>query len=325
MTQKVAIGIDLGGTNIKAGLLSQDGRLVRKLSVPTGQDKSPEGVVARMVEAARDVATQAGVGRDDLVGAGIGAPGGLTHKTGVIHRPPNLPEWGDVPLRDMLAEQLEMPCTLDNDANAAAMGEHRGGAGRGVDDLVLLTLGTGIGGGIIVGGRLVRGHYDCAAEIGHMILFPGGRQCPCGQLGCFEAYASADSTARLAVEAIEAGEASSLKQLLEDGQTIGSREVQNAAEAGDGLAGRIWDQMCYYLAVGCVTIQHMTNPRRVLLGGGVVAAGEFLFEPVRRHLDRIKWHVTDDLPEIVPAALGNDAGIVGAAACLWAAKEAGEM
>jgi glucokinase len=210
--------------------------------------------------------------------------------------------------RRTAAAACGLPVVLENDANAAVLGECWLGAGRECEDVVMLTLGTGIGGGIVLGGRLWRGRYDNAGELGHMIIVAEGEPCACGQRGCLEAYASAKSTAARAERRLRAGERSTLTA-----SAITAVDVVEHARAGDGLARQVWDETCRGLAVACVNLQHALNPQRIILAGGMSAAGRELIDPVRRHFERLTWPDIGDRPEIVPSELGNDAGVLGAA------------
>ena len=314
MAGRHTIGIDLGGTNIKAGILDEKEVLVCRRSIATEADRGFEHVFGRLVGLVDDLLEQAGLGKADVCAIGFGTPGPMSHEKGVIYAAPNLPGWEHIPLRDRFAQATGLPVTLDNDANAATFGEFVAGAGRGTRNMVMLTLGTGIGGGIILDGRLVRGTFDNAAEIGHTIAVPGGRACPCGQRGCLERYASANAVAERFVEALDGGERSSLGAAATGGRKISSADVARAAREGDALATRIWDEMCLHLAVACVNIQHMVNPETVVLGGGLIGAGEQLLIPVREHFRREVWPVPQDYPRIELATLGNDAGVIGSAA-----------
>lgn len=326
MAKRCFVGIDLGGTNLKGGVVDEDREIRCKTSVPTEAEHGPEHVIQRMAELVERVIGEAGLRKEEVESVGIGSPGSMSHKRGVVIKPPNLPGWQDVPLRDRIKELTGLPTTLENDANAAAWGEFWAGAGRGTRHMVMLTLGTGVGGGIIINGRLIRGHFDNAAELGHWIVQPNGRPCGCGQKGCLEAYASASYTAQRATEALQAGESSSLSEVLRSKGQVTSEDVVNAANAGDALAKRIFDETCYYLAIACVNIQHATNPERVVLAGGMIAAGEdTLLKPIREKAAEMAWKAADDLPDITFATLGNDAGLIGAAGCAWLAREEGEI
>ena len=313
MAARYTIGIDLGGTNIKGGVCDEGGKLLCQHSITTQAERGYKHVFGRMASLVDELIPKGGLSRGDIAGVGIGAPGPMSHRLGVIHSAPNLPGFVNVPLRDQFAAATGLPTTLENDANAAAFGEFAAGAGKDVESLVMLTLGTGIGGGVVLDGQLWRGRYDNAGEIGHMIVVPNGRACPCTQAGCLERYASANAVGERLVEALAAGEASVLAARRQAGEAITSRDVLEAMNGGDALAARIWDEACFYLALACVNIQHMFNPQIVVLAGGLINAGPRLLEPVQRHFDAQRWKIADDHPQIVFATLGTDAGTIGAA------------
>ncbi|MBN1346801.1 MAG: ROK family protein [Phycisphaerae bacterium] len=326
MPKRCFVGIDLGGTNIKGGVVDEDGKVLCKRSIRTEAENGPDHVIDLMAQLVERVIAEAGLTKSQVEAVGIGSPGSMSHTQGIVIKPPNLPGWQDVPLRDRIKNMTGLPTTLENDANAAAWGEFWAGAGKGTRHMVMLTLGTGVGGGVITNGKLMRGHFDNAAELGHWILQPGGRQCGCGQRGCLEAYASASYTAQRATEAVKAGEASSLADVVKSQGEITSKEVVIAATAGDPLAKRILDETCYYLAIACVNIQHATNPERIVLAGGMIAAGEdALLVPIRTKAAGMTWNAAKDLPQIMFATLGNDAGLIGAAGCAWLGREEGEI
>ncbi len=308
------IGIDLGGTFVKFCLLDEDhvARHVFQLRTPT--EHGPEAVIARMVEGGRRVLDEAGLSVDDVAGAGIGSPGPLDISAGVVRDMPNLPGFRDVPIRDRVGEGLGMPAVLENDANAAAFGEYLCGAGASAGDMVLLTLGTGVGSGIIIDGVLLHGAHEMGAELGHMVIEPGGEECGCGQRGCTERYCSATYMARHAAELIRGqGRESSLAARLDEKGEIDAKDIQEARAGGDELAGEVWDRGAYYLALACVNICRIFDPERIVLAGGLTKAGDALMKPVREHFARLHWSITDVMTEIVIAELGNDAGVIGAA------------
>ncbi len=314
------VGVDLGGTNIKAGVCDENGTaLTKPLSIPTEVDKGRNQVVLNIASVAEQAITKAGVERSAVAGLGIGSPGPMSHRRGLVINPGNLPCMQNTPLRDIIKQRTGINTTLENDANAAAFGEYWAGAGRGVSDLVMFTLGTGVGGGVIADGRIIRGHFENGSELGHIIVQPGGRLCSCGQRGCVEAYSSAYFLARHAEDLMAEGSQSSLQRYVDAGQMVMAEHVVEAAKSGDEVAKKVWDAACYYLAVTIVTMQHVSNPQKVVLAGGLIAAGDFLLEPIRRHFHALTWKLLDDYPEIIFAKLGNDAGFIGAAACAWEA------
>ena len=324
MANGYCVGVDLGGTNIKAGLLDAEANVSSNFSIPAEVDQGSERVAANIVEASERAIVEAGVDRGEVVGIGIGSPGPMSHRRGLVINPGNLPCMQNVPLRDIVSKRTGIRTTLENDANAAAWGEFWAGAGKGVSDLVMFTLGTGVGGGVITDGKLLRGFFENGAELGHMPVNPGGRKCSCGQLGCVEAYSSAYFVARHAEELIATGRPSSLKARVDAGEMLMAEHIVEAAKAGDELAMEAWDAACRYLAVAIVIMQHVTNPERVVLAGGMIAAGEFLLEPIRRYAKDMSWVLLDDRPEIRFATLGNDAGFIGAAGCAWEADRTGD-
>ncbi|MGD8454223.1 MAG: ROK family protein [Phycisphaerae bacterium] len=317
MATSCTIGLDLGGTNIKGGLCGRDGTLRAMRSVDTEADRGFDHVMGRMAGVVDTLLDEAGLSREDIHAVGVGSPGPLSHKDGIIYRAPNLPGWINIPLRDLFSAAIHLPVVLENDGNAAAFGEYLAGAGRNAGSMVMLTLGTGIGGGIVLDGKLWRGVDDAAAEIGHIVVVPGGRLCPCGQAGCFERYGSANAVGERLIEALAAGEPSSLAAVHGAGQPLDARHVLQAADAGDALATRIWDETCYYLALGCISVEHTLSPNLIVLAGGLTHAGARLLEPVREQYLRLRWRISTRPPEITLAKLGPEAGTIGAAALAW--------
>jgi glucokinase len=322
------IGLDLGGTNIKAGVVDERANVLAHTSVKTRNDNGAAGVMDGMAAAAREVAAKAGFTLDNIVGVGVGSPGPLDLVKGIVRNAPNLPGFKDLPLRDELAKRTGRPTVLENDANAAGFGEFWAGAGKdpSIRHLVMLTLGTGVGSGVIVDGHVVHGANTMAGEAGHMIVIPHGRLCGCGQRGCIEAYASATNTARRAAEAIAQGEPSSLKKLFDqDKDSVTSKEVFDAAKAGDALARKIAEETMDLLGLTCVNLCRVLDPQMIVFAGGMILTGDYLFDGIRKAFARYTWNVDAPQPKIVPAALGNDAGFIGAAAVAWDAHQQGKL
>lgn len=311
---KIFIGIDLGGTNVKIGCFSQSLELICKISTATKFDMDASAVVAEISKATKQLLADNHLSMEPVSGVGIGAPGPSDIANGVVVAAPNLPQFKNVPLKKMVSEAFGKPTAFENDANAACFGEFTVGAGRGVSDMVFLTLGTGIGGGVVSNGKLVHGYKDNAAELGHIILYPDGRLCGCGQRGCVEAYASASATARRAVEAIEAGGESSLKKLLAEKGEIHCKDVFDHCAAGDKLAEEIVDGTAEALGLLCVNLLHSTGPERIVFAGGMIAAGDLLLDKIRYNFDKHIWSMRKEDVEICFASMGEDAGIIGAAA-----------
>ncbi|UCE59023.1 MAG: ROK family protein [Phycisphaerales bacterium] len=319
MAQSVAIGIDLGGTNLKVAAVDGNGRIVAQHARPVNAERGPDVVVTDIAQVVGDTLSGLTLTRSNVVGVGVGTPGPLNISAGRVIKAANLPGWKDVPLRDLLADSLSLPVSLDNDGNAAAYGEYWAGAGRGTENLVMLTLGTGVGAGVILDGQFLHGYFDNAGELGHMIVETNGVQCSCGQRGCLEQYASAAGVARRVVAAIKNGEDCALTGQVESGLSIDASDVARCAGKSDAVCLRIWDEACLYLAIACINIQHAYNPARIVLGGGMSNAGSFLLERVKKFIQQHKWSLHDDIPDVALATLGYDAGVIGAAGLAWAA------
>ena len=314
---KFCIGIDLGGTFIKFGLLDQNYEAAEIFQLPTPADRGCRGVVEQMVAGAKRLIERRSLAMTDVLGIGIGAPGPLNIGKGVVIAMPNIPGMENCALRDSVAKGVGARAVLENDANAAAFGEFIAGAGKGVRDMVMLTLGTGVGSGIIIDGKVLHGAHEIGAEFGHMIVQPGGEKCGCGQVGCLERYCSATYLALRAQRQIEQGRASTLKDVLKKNGKLTSRDVEEAGGKGDELAVEVWDQAMQYLAVACVNITRILDPDEIVLAGGMVNAGENLLNPLRKHYQAMHWSLTPVLSPVVIATLGSDAGVIGAAGVAW--------
>ena len=312
------VGLDIGGTNMVAGLVPLEGGAavgVRKL--PTRSAAGGEDVVRRAVEAVEgsmeEVFRTEGGGRSQVAGIGIGAPGPLDRKTGVLLEAPNL-GWRNFPLRSLVSDGLGLPAEVDNDANCATYGEWWMGAGRGSTVLVGLTLGTGIGGGLVINGELHHGVSDAAGEFGHTTIDSTGRKCKCGNYGCLEAYASGPNIAARAVEGIEYGAESVLVELVEgDLEKITAATVYEGVVLGDPYAHDVMKETAKLLGVGVANLINALNPDVVVIAGGVTRAGDHLFIPLRKEVRRRAFRSAVDACRIVPAALPETAGVVGAA------------
>jgi len=312
---KFVLGIDVGGTNLVAGCVSTDGaRVEGLLSEPTRPEEGADGVIARILDVARRsmAGLAAAVPGAKVDGVGIGAPGPLDTRRGIVLLTPNL-GWVDMPLRDRVAKGLGLPAALDNDANCAVLGEHWRGAAQGTRQALGVTIGTGIGGGLILDGRLYHGASDCAGEIGHTTIEMNGRRCACGNYGCLEAYASGPAIARRAVEAVETGAESSLAALLRRGPAaVTAQMVYEAATAGDALAREVVQDTARFLGAGIANLVNVYNPEVVVVCGGVTQAGDSLFVPLRREVGRRAFRPAVEVCRILPGALPGTAGVVGA-------------
>ncbi len=317
------LGIDLGGTSIKAGVVDHQGRVVAKSSAATHGKDGPDAVLKDIAKLAATIVEQAKLKMDQIQAVGIGSPGPIDFENGRLASAPNLPAFRDVPIRDRIAAATGRPAFLENDANAAALAEYWIGAGQDpkIRHLVALTLGTGIGGGVVVDGKIVHGGFGNAGEAGHLIVMPNGRLCGCGQRGCIEAYASATHTAKRAAEAIEAGETSTLTDVTtKQNRALTAKDVFDAAKANDALALRIVDETALYLGITCVSLCRLLDPQIIVLAGGMVEAGDFLIDKVRQAFTSQNWQMAKPRVRIVPPQLGSDAGLIGAAAVAWNAQ-----
>ncbi|HEU4584429.1 MAG TPA: ROK family protein [Gemmatimonadaceae bacterium] len=313
------LGVDLGGTNIVVGAIPDDGGEdvgLRVEDTPTAA--GAEAVVDRIVSMIEGVIEDAiklkGAKRDDFVGVGIGAPGPLDRKNGVVIVAPNL-GWRDFPLRDAVADRVRIPATLDNDANCATLGEWWRGAAQGTRNVVGLTIGTGIGGGIVLDGQLYHGASDVAGEVGHTTIDSTGRYCRCGNYGCLEAYASGPAIALRAREALERDEASVLHRMVHENlSTLTAATVYDAANNGDALALEVVRDTAKFLGTGVANLLNLLNPDVVVITGGVTRAGDRLFEPLRAEVKRRAFRPAVAACRIVPGKLAGTAGMVGAVA-----------
>lgn len=308
------LAIDIGGTKLAVGVVHPTGNIVHWERIPTMVSEGPGAVIARLVELCRRVVDESGVGWAQVAAGGVGCGGPMDAERRMVLSPPNLPGWDRIPLVERLHKALGVPMYMDNDANAAALGEHRYGAGRGISNMVYFTVSTGIGGGVIIGNRLLHGENGNAAELGHMSVAYEGRRCHCGSYGCLEAYASGTSIAARAREATAADGSSTLAALAGGLPNITAETVVAAAKAGDRVATAVWDETITILSAGVANAISCFNPRRVILGGGVSQAGEFLFAPLRRRALARVMPPLAEVVDIVPAELGDLVGVMGAAA-----------
>ncbi len=313
---RYVMGVDIGGTNLVVGAVVTDGSAVVGLRTePTGAAHGADTVIDRIVAMARATMEEArqADSEAEFDGVGIGSPGPLDRKTGIVILTPNL-GWVDMPVRDRIGSALRLPAWLDNDANCAMAGEWWVGAAKGARHAVTFTLGTGIGGGIVIDGRLLHGASDVAAEIGHITIETNGRRCGCGNDGCLEAYASGPAIARRAIEMIEAG-AESVSPSLVGGALarVSAQTVYEAAGSGDPLALEVVQDTAKYLGVGVANMINILNPEVVVICGGVTQAGDRLFTPLRREVARRAFRPAVQACRIVPGLLPGTAGVVGAA------------
>lgn len=315
---KYSIGIDIGGTDIKAGLLAANGTLSCRTVVSTRVDEGAKAIAARIAQTIRQIVAaadmeshQRGEDKKEIVGIGLGVPGLIIADTGVIHFSPNFPGWGDIPLLDYVTaalDNLDLPLYIDNDVNVMVLGELHHGAGVGYENVVGLTLGTGVGGGVVINRKVYHGIWNTAGELGHTIVQPKGRLCGCGNHGCLEAYAGARHIVERTQQQIAAGRKTCLNP-----ETLTPKQIAAAATAGDELARDIFSETGRYIGIALTSIAHILNPQIAIIGGGIAAAGEnLLFQHIREEFKKRAMDIPGKM-EIVPAKLGNDAGLVGAA------------
>ena len=313
---RFVLGIDIGGTNLVVGSVAEDGSALHALdSEPTHAEAGQTDVLDRLITLAQRTIerTRQEVSGADIIGVGVGAPGPLDTKRGIVLLTPNL-GWVNLPLRQIIHERLGLPAALDNDANCAVLGEWWMGAARGTRNAIGITIGTGIGGGIIVDGKLYHGASDCAGEIGHTTIDTEGRRCKCGNYGCLEAYASGPNIALRAVEELKAGAVSRLADYVGgDLRQVTAQTVYQAAHDGDQLALEVVNDTAKFLGVGIANLLNVFNPEVVVVCGGVTLAGDRLFDPLRREVARRAFKPAVSVCRIIPCELSGTAGVYGAA------------
>ena len=308
MSEKIYVGVDVGGTTIKTGICNEEGTLLETYEGPTGEGS--DAILNNMATYARAIVEQSPHSWDDVQGVGVGIAGFLDIPNGIVTFSANL-DLRDVHVKKIMQEKLGKPVEINNDANVAALGEAWSGAGKGIPNVVCYTLGTGVGGGIIIGGKIVEGFAGMAGELGHINIVPDleAIQCGCGKMGCLETVSSATGIIRMAKDAVERGDRTSLSSV----DNIMAKDVVDAAKAGDEVAIRIVNRAAYYLGKSISTVAVVLNPQRFIIGGGVSKAGEYLFEQMREVFAKLTPEKAQEGVEIVPAVLGNNAGVVGAA------------
>lgn len=308
------IGIDLGGTNIAVGLVKED-KVVTKLSTPTKAERPIEEVIADMAAAARKCCDDAGVALSDVAWVGVGCPGTINGDTGVVEYSNNI-KMKNVPMRDMLSALLDgRPVYIENDANAAAWGEFCAGAAKGAKSAVAVTLGTGVGSGIILDGKLFSGHNWAGGEMGHMVIEVGGRSCTCGRCGCWEAYASATGLINITKDAMKDDPDSVMwKTCGGDLSRVGGKTAFDAMRAGDKMGKKVVNDYITYLGAGIVNIINIFQPEVVTISGGISREGEYLTVPLQKIIEAERYSkYCESQTKVVVASLGTDAGIIGAA------------
>ena len=310
MSENIYIGVDLGGTAIKVGICSEEGKLLQTYEGPTEADKGAETLIDNIERYVRYIVEQSQFDWEQVKGVGAGVAGFTNVREGIILLAPNV-GLRDFHIRNILEDRLGKPVMIDNDANVAALGEAWGGAGAGIDNCVCYTLGTGVGGGIIINGKIYQGFSGLAGELGHISVVPDleAIQCGCGKMGCLETVSSATGIIRMGKDAVSRGERTSLSLV----EQITAKDVFDAAKEGDEVAIRIVNRAAYYIGKSLAAVALVLNPELFIIGGGVSKAGDILFDEIRSVFAELTPEPTQAGLRIVQAVLGNDAGIVGAA------------
>ena len=307
------IGIDLGGTKILTVVADREGKILLRKKEETRAQEGPQAIINQIADSVEEVIRLTGIKKEEVLAAGICAAGFYNFKKGLIMESPNLKKWKEIPLGQLLEEKIRLPVFVENDANAAAYGEYRRGAGQGKSHLIYITVSTGIGGGIIAQGEVYRGAEGYAGEIGHITLDLEGPQCNCGNRGCLETLASGTAIARQAVEALALGMPTSMPQVaaMENREEVTARHVFTAAEMGDQVAQDIVNRALDYLGAGLATLAHLFNPEAFVIGGGVSLSGDSFFLPLREAFCRRAPGPVSEKVEILPSTLREEAGIQG--------------
>ncbi|MER2227635.1 MAG: ROK family glucokinase [Carnobacterium sp.] len=316
MTKKI-IGIDLGGTTVKFAILTSEGDIQQKWSIITDATENGSRIIPAIVESINEQLEKYQLAPNDFIGIGMGSPGTVDRKAGTVIGAYNLNWKTSQPVKKLIEEGTGISFAIDNDANVAALGERWKGAGENEEDVVFITLGTGVGGGIIAGGRLIHGVAGAAGELGHITVDPEGYDCTCGKNGCLETVASATGVVRLARDFSEdyAGE-SQLKYNIDDGQLITAKDVFDLAKENDKLAVRVVEKVAYFLGLACASVANTLNPSTIVIGGGVSNAGVFLIDQIKSYFDQFTYPTIRETTKIRLAELGNNAGVVGASSLI---------
>lgn len=301
---KYAIGIDIGGTKTAIGVVANSGEIINKISIPTDPAVTPYIMVERIAQNALSLVDDSGISASDISGVGIGAPGPLDTRSGHITCPPNLPSWHNFPLVEEMSKKLPYPVKLENDATAACLAEKWIGAAQDAEHFVFITISTGIGAGLYMHGKLITGASGNAGDVGHFVIDPSAGKCVCGQYGCWEFIASGTAIARQAAELL--------------GRQVSSKEAFDLSAAGDPQMQQLIDKVFRYIGIGCVTLINTLDPQKIVIGGGVSQMGDPLFQAVQNYVAGHALNPSGRHTPIVPAALQQDAGLIGAAALVHA-------
>lgn len=306
------IGVDLGGTNVRAAVADKTGKVIGEGREPSLAMEGLDITIAQIIKAIEGGMVSAGVDASQVAGIGMGVPGWHNSREGIVNWSPNFNNWNGVQLLAPIREVIGVPTFMDNDANVAALGEFSFGAGKDVNSLVMFTLGTGVGGGIVLNGRVWRGANDSAAEIGHTIVMPGGSRCSCGRYGCLEGMASQYAIIGRAAKKVQEGRPTVLARDEDwENWSVTPAVIAKAAKDGDQVAIEVMAETGYYVGIGVANMINALNPDMVVIGGGIALAGDVLWEPIHRTVNALALTQSRRVCKIVPAELGDDAGVMG--------------
>jgi len=310
----LAIGIDIGGTSIKGAAITENGNVLEVFSMPVVHGEKQEVTISKLINVTNDYLKAHNYNKDNVLGIGIGVPGAIDSIHGICSSSNNL-KWENLPIQKMMEEGTGLPVRITNDANAAALGEAKFGAGKEYKDIIMITLGTGVGGGIIVDGKLIEGNEGKGAELGHIVVQYGGRQCTCGRKGCLETYASATAIIRDTKEAIEKHPESLMVELAKEYGEVNGRVPFEAAKRNDPTAIDVVNQYVYFLSEGLLNYCNIFRPEAIILSGGIANAGDYLLDKVNAYFkEHIYGFPKTPKVEVVCSKLGYDSGKIGAAA-----------
>lgn len=315
-----AIGVDIGGGSVKCGLIDERGRILKRLVFATQPGSGRAKMLANLIAHIELLRAQASRLGRRVRGVGIGAPGPIDVEKGFVYLFPNIPGWKNTPLKKILEKKTGLKVYVDNDANAMALGEAFFGAGKGCRNGIFLTLGTGVGGGILLQGKLFHGATFSAAEIGHLVINEDGPICGCGNRGCIETYVGTEYFIRETRRMMARTRGGLLRGWLRAGEKLTPQLVARAAQAGDTLAKEVWNLTAQRLATALAGLINILNPEVIVIGGGIAQSGSVLFVPLRKSLKKKAFRIASDSVRVIPAALGVEAGLVGSAALVFAAQ-----
>ena len=312
---KYAIGVDLGGSSIKLGIVSNSGKIIQKISLRTEAEKGPKHVITNITSGIKELTEKS---NNKIAGIGIGCPGVVTPGKGIVENPPNLPGWNKVNIGKIISQEFKKPVLVDNDANAAAIGELTFGSGKKYKSFIMITLGTGVGGGIVIDKKIYHGDYGAAGEIGHISIDHNGPKCNCGSYGCIEAYAgNLYLRERVRAELKKHPESKIWELINNDLSKVSPRNVQDAAEAGDEFAVSVIDQLGFHLGSAFTSLCNVLDITIFIIGGGIAGFGKPLFDSIKKTIAKRVMAPIKPRVRVLPAKLKNDAGIKGASALVF--------